>query len=115
MVEKAREIPRGTGGGWTDQRNNADQSSAYRRMGDEIREQAGGRVDGFVESAGASPLFAASPRRSTCMTNLFNVLPTVQSGAFAARLGRWSVFCQKNGLLLSSKRARHEASAINAQ
>jgi len=54
MVEAAREITERTGGFWTDQLRNADQLAAYHRMGDEIWEQTGGRVDAFVQMTGTS-------------------------------------------------------------
>lgn len=54
MIEEARQIAGRTGGFWTDQLNNADQISAYHRMGQEIWEQTGGRIDAFVQSAGTA-------------------------------------------------------------
>ncbi len=54
MIEAARQITERTGGFWTDQLNNADQLSAYHRMGEEIWEQTGGRVDAFVQSTGTA-------------------------------------------------------------
>jgi cysteine synthase A len=54
MIEAARQITERTGGVWTDQLNNADQLSAYHRMGEEIWEQTGGRVDAFVQSTGTA-------------------------------------------------------------
>lgn len=54
MIDAARQIRERKGGFWTDQLNNADQLIAYRKMADEIWEQAGGKVDGFVQSVGTS-------------------------------------------------------------
>ncbi len=54
MVEAARRITEETGGFWTDQLRNADQLSAYHRMGEEIWAETGGRVDAFVQSTGTS-------------------------------------------------------------
>lgn len=54
MIEAARQITDRTGGFWTDQLNNADQISAYHRMGEEIWAQTGGEVDGFVQSTGTA-------------------------------------------------------------
>ncbi|MEQ8395592.1 PLP-dependent cysteine synthase family protein [Thalassobaculum sp.] len=54
MIEEARQITERTSGFWTDQLNNADQLSAYHRMGDEIWRQTGGRVDAFVQSTGTA-------------------------------------------------------------
>jgi cysteine synthase A len=54
MIEAARQIRERKGGFWTDQLNNADQLIAYRKMADEIWEQAGGAVDAFVQSVGTS-------------------------------------------------------------
>lgn len=54
MIAAAREITAATGGFWTDQLNNADQLSAYHRMGDEIWRQTGGKVDAFVQCTGTA-------------------------------------------------------------
>lgn len=54
MIEAARRIAGQTDGFWTDQLNNADQLSAYHRMGEEIWEQTGGRVDAFVQCTGTA-------------------------------------------------------------
>jgi cysteine synthase A len=53
MVEAARVIAREPGSFWTDQLRNTDQLAAYRRLADEIVEQAG-RVDAFVQSVGTA-------------------------------------------------------------
>jgi cysteine synthase A len=57
MIEAARRTADRTGGYWTDQLNNADQLSAYRRMAEEIWERTGGKVDGFVQSVGTAASF----------------------------------------------------------
>jgi cysteine synthase len=54
MIEAARVIAKEAGSFWTDQLNNTDQLVAYHRMADEIRTQAGGRIDGFVQSVGSA-------------------------------------------------------------
>lgn len=54
MIEAARVIASETRAYWTDQLNNEDQLSAYRRMGEEIWSQTGGRVNGFVQSVGTA-------------------------------------------------------------
>jgi cysteine synthase A len=54
MIEAARVVTAETGGFWTDQLNNRDQLAAYHRMADEIWTQAGGRIDGFVQSVGTA-------------------------------------------------------------
>ena len=54
MVEAARIITTETGAFWTDQLNNADQLSAYHKMADEIWQQTGGQIDGFVQSVGTA-------------------------------------------------------------
>ena len=54
MVEAARLIRERTGAFWTDQLKNTDQLPAYHAMADEIWEQTGGRVDGFVQSVGTA-------------------------------------------------------------
>jgi cysteine synthase A len=52
MIETARQLASVPGSYWTDQLNNPDPLPAYERMGQEIREQAGGRVDAFVQCVG---------------------------------------------------------------
>ena len=54
MIEAARVIASETRAYWTDQLNNEDQLSAYRRMGEEIWSQTSGRIDGFVQSVGTA-------------------------------------------------------------
>ncbi|MFZ5791788.1 MAG: PLP-dependent cysteine synthase family protein [Pseudomonadota bacterium] len=54
MIEAARIITSETGGFWTDQLNNTDQLAAYHRMAEEIWQQTGGRIDGFVQSVGTA-------------------------------------------------------------
>ena len=54
MVEAARVITLETGGFWTDQLNNKDQLAAYHEMAEEIWNQTGGRIDGFVQSVGTA-------------------------------------------------------------
>lgn len=67
MIETARRLASAPGSFWTDQLNNTDQIASYRRMGEEIREQTGGRVDAFVQMVGT----AGSLRGvSTCLRNL---------------------------------------------
>jgi cysteine synthase A len=54
MVEAARLTVERTGGFWTDQLNNTDQLTAYHTLADEIWQQTGGRIDGFVQSVGTA-------------------------------------------------------------
>ena len=54
MIDAARQITEDTGGFWTDQLNNADQLTAYHRMGDEIWQQTGGSIDAFVQLTGTA-------------------------------------------------------------
>ena len=54
MIEAARTMAVETGAFWTDQMRNTDQLAAYDRLADEIWEQAGGRICGFVQSVGTS-------------------------------------------------------------
>jgi cysteine synthase A len=54
MIEAARDLASAPGSYWTDQLNNTDPLPCYERMGDEIREQAGGRVTAFVHSVGTA-------------------------------------------------------------
>jgi cysteine synthase A len=54
MIEAARVITLETSGYWTDQLNNKDQLAAYHAMAEEIWNQTGGRIDGFVQSVGTA-------------------------------------------------------------
>jgi cysteine synthase A len=54
MVEAARIITEQTGGFWTDQLKNTDQLSAYHAMAEEIWDQIGGNIDGFVQMVGTA-------------------------------------------------------------
>jgi cysteine synthase len=54
MVEAARVVTEQTGAYWTDQLQNTDQLGAYHNMADEIWEQTGGAIDGFVQSVGTA-------------------------------------------------------------
>ena len=54
MIEAAREITERTGGFWTDQLSNADQLTAYHRMGEELWRQTGGDLQAFVQSTGTA-------------------------------------------------------------
>jgi cysteine synthase len=54
MIEAARVIVQETGGFWTDQLNNGDQTVAYHAMAEEIWSQTEGRIDGFVQSVGTA-------------------------------------------------------------
>jgi cysteine synthase A len=48
MIETARKLSWQPDTYWTDQLTNADGIAGYHRMGDEIWEQTGGRIDAFV-------------------------------------------------------------------
>ena len=54
MIEAARVTAAETGAFWTDQMRNTDQLAAYDRLADEIWEQTGGRICGFVQSVGTA-------------------------------------------------------------
>jgi cysteine synthase len=54
MIEAARVITEANGGYWTDQLNNTDQLAAYHTMAEEIWDQTGGQIDGFVQSVGTA-------------------------------------------------------------
>lgn len=54
MIETARRLAAAPGCYWTDQLNNTDQLASYERMGEEIWEQAEGRISAFVQSVGTA-------------------------------------------------------------
>jgi cysteine synthase A len=79
MIEAARVIAAESGSFWTDQLNNHDQLAAYHRMADEIWNQTGGRVDGFVQSVGSGASFrgiAEGLRRHNASTSVVAVEPS---------------------------------------
>jgi cysteine synthase A len=65
MVEAARRIQEEKGGFWTDQLRNEDQLSCYHTMADEIWQQAGGKVDAFVQAVGTSASLRGTAERLT--------------------------------------------------
>jgi len=54
MVEAARVIAEKTGAFWTDQLQNTDQLAAYHKLAEEVWQQTGGKIDGFVQSVGTA-------------------------------------------------------------
>jgi cysteine synthase A len=54
MIDVARTISREPRTYWTDQLNNADSIAGYYRLGEEIRDQAGGTIDAFIQSVGTA-------------------------------------------------------------
>jgi cysteine synthase A len=54
MIETARRLSQQPGHWWFDQLNNPDAAAGYRGMGEEIWEQADGKVDAFVQSVGTA-------------------------------------------------------------
>src|SRR5499425_1015132 len=54
MIETARRLATAPACYWTDQLNNTDQLASYERMGEQIWEQAGGRISAFVQSVGTA-------------------------------------------------------------
>ena len=52
MVEAARKLAEAPGSYWTNQLHNTDQLASYGKMGEEIVQQTGGRIDAFVQSVG---------------------------------------------------------------
>ena len=54
MIAAAGVIAARTGAYWTDQMNNRDQLAAYERMAEEIWNQTGGAIDGFVQIVGTA-------------------------------------------------------------
>jgi len=54
MIEAARIVALNTGAFWTDQMNNCDQLAAYHQLAEEIWNQTGGEIDGFVQGVGTA-------------------------------------------------------------
>lgn len=54
MMEAARQISQQPGHWWFDQLNNSDAAPGYSGMAEEIWQQAGGKVDAFVQSVGSA-------------------------------------------------------------
>jgi cysteine synthase A len=57
MIREAHDIAVSTGAYITAQMDNTDQLLAYTKLADEIWEQTGGKLDGFVQSVGSSASF----------------------------------------------------------
>ncbi|GES61445.1 cysteine synthase [Aspergillus terreus] len=60
MIREAHRIADETGAYITAQMDNTDQLEAYTILANEIWEQTGGRIDGFVQSVGSSASFRAT-------------------------------------------------------
>src|SRR5262245_8523421 len=54
MIETARAMSREPGTFWVNQLENGDSIAGYHSLGEEIWEQTGGKVDAFVQAAGAA-------------------------------------------------------------
>jgi cysteine synthase len=54
MIDAARTLSREPGHWWFDQLNNPDAAAGYYSMGEEIWEQAAGKVDAFVQAVGSA-------------------------------------------------------------
>ena len=63
MIEMARGIAQAPGSVWTDQLNNRDQLPAYTAMAEEILEQCGGDVQGFVQCVGTGACLRGNAER----------------------------------------------------
>ncbi|CAH2808201.1 MAG: Cystathionine beta-synthase (EC [uncultured Paraburkholderia sp.] len=63
MIREAHRIAAEMGAYITAQMENTDQLNAYTKMADEIWEQTGGRLDGFVQSVGTAASLRATSRR----------------------------------------------------
>ncbi len=74
MVEAARIIAAGTGAFWTDQLNNTDQLAAYHALADEIWNQTGGRIDGFVQSVGTAASLRGTGEALRCRNGRIRIV-----------------------------------------
>ena len=54
MIDAARKLSREPGHWWFDQLNNPDAAAGYHSMGEEIWNQASGKVDAFVQAVGSA-------------------------------------------------------------
>jgi cysteine synthase A len=78
IVERARELSTEPGTFWTDQYNNPDNRSAYHRMAEEILDQVGGPVSGFVQGVGTGGSFSGTAeilKRANAATRCVAVEP----------------------------------------
>src|SRR5689334_25283589 len=64
MIAKADEISRRPGHWFCDQLNNRDAESRYHALGDELGEQADGRVDAFVQAVASAHSIPAAAHAS---------------------------------------------------
>jgi cysteine synthase A len=90
MVEAARRIAEGTGAYWTDQLKNTDQLAAYHKMAEEIWQQTGGEIDGFVQSVGTAASLrgmAETLRRHNSQIRVVGVEPSESAVLSGGRPG----------------------------
>lgn len=59
-IRRARELSTKPGFFWTDQFNNPDNRAGYHKMGEEILESLGGKVDAFVMGVGTGGCFSGN-------------------------------------------------------
>ena len=74
MIETARGLAAAPGSYLTDQLNNVDQLSGYTRMGNEIWDQTGGRIDAFVQSVGTSGSLRGNATRLRALNPALHVV-----------------------------------------
>lgn len=90
MIETAGIVAANTGALWTDQMKNKDQMAAYSEMAEEIWEQSGGRIDGFVQSVGTAASIrgiAESLRRRSSKLRVVAVEPSESAVLSGGRPG----------------------------
>ena len=90
MIETAGIVAANTGAFWTDQMKNKDQMAAYSEMAEEIWEQSGGRIDGFVQSVGTAASIrgiAESLRRRSSKLRVVAVEPSESAVLSGGRPG----------------------------
>ena len=90
MIEAAGIVAVNTGAFWTDQMKNKDQMAAYSKMAEEIWQQTGGQIDGFVQSVGTAASIrgiAESLRRCSAKLRVVAVEPSESAVLSGGRPG----------------------------
>jgi cysteine synthase A len=74
MIEVARELAKAPGSCWMDQLNNTDPLASYAQMGEEIWEQAHGKVSAFVHSIGTAGSMRGIATRLRAFDDTMNIV-----------------------------------------
>jgi cysteine synthase A len=74
MIEVARELAADPGSCWMDQLNNTDPLASYAQMGEEIWEQAQGKVSAFIHSVGTAGSMRGIATRLRALNDMVHIV-----------------------------------------